>query len=233
VTPADNPENTRARPVLAAPHPLSMTLPTLQQRLRRLKATLPRRAGLLMAAAGVGLGAVMASAGAGIAPAASFAQGTPSLLEFRWDNNKDYRRLYYFMTDTSRLKRSEYYLILRPKDRKTAMLKLTIDIPSNFDAKIDPKDVKLCVMKEGGMLSRTRCKETIPAVIEVNANGKSIEIFPERPVPVDGTIGVYMSLFNPFNIGMYQFNALAQAPGDVPFGGYLGSWLIQIDPGID
>jgi hypothetical protein len=50
---------------------------------------------------------------------------------------------------------------------------------------------------------------------------------------VDGTIGVYMSLFNPFNIGMYQFNALAQAPGDVPFGGYMGSWLIQIDPGID
>jgi hypothetical protein len=29
---------------------------------------------------------------------------------------------------------------------------------------------------------------------------------------------------------MYQFNALAQAPGDVPISGYLGSWLIQIDP---
>ena len=43
-------------------------------------------------------------------------------------------------------------------------------------------------------------------------------------------IGVYMNIFNPFNIGMYQFNALAQAPGDVPMAGYLGSWLIQIDP---
>jgi hypothetical protein len=29
---------------------------------------------------------------------------------------------------------------------------------------------------------------------------------------------------------MYQFNALAQAPGDVPMAGYLGSWLIDIDP---
>jgi hypothetical protein len=29
---------------------------------------------------------------------------------------------------------------------------------------------------------------------------------------------------------MYQFNALAQAPGDVPVSGYLGSWVIQIDP---
>jgi hypothetical protein len=28
---------------------------------------------------------------------------------------------------------------------------------------------------------------------------------------------------------MYQFNALVQAPGDVPMAGYVGSWLIQID----
>jgi hypothetical protein len=39
-----------------------------------------------------------------------------------------------------------------------------------------------------------------------------------------------MNVFNPFNAGMYQFNALAQAPGDIPVSGYLGSWLIQIDP---
>ena len=49
-------------------------------------------------------------------------------------------------------------------------------------------------------------------------------------MPDTGTIGVYMRLFNPFNTGMYQFNALAQAPGDVPISGYLGSWLIQIEP---
>ncbi|MFM7547382.1 MAG: hypothetical protein ACKO8I_00615, partial [Cyanobacteriota bacterium] len=33
------------------------------------------------------------------------AQGTSGLMEFRWDNTKDYRRLYYFVTDTHRLKR--------------------------------------------------------------------------------------------------------------------------------
>ena len=160
----------------------------------------------------------------------TLAQGTPSLMEFRWDNTKDYRKLYYFMTDTQRLKRSEYYLILRPKDRKTAILKLSITVPSYFDAKIDPKRVRLCKMSEGGMMSRTKCQETIPATIEVAANGGAIEIFPDTPVPDTGTIGVYMNIFNPFNIGMYQFNALAQAPGDVPMAGYLGSWLIQIDP---
>jgi hypothetical protein len=179
-------------------------------------------------AAGLGLAGLSASVAPVHPPA--LAQGTPGLMEFRWDNTKDYRKLYYFMTETQRLKRSEYYLILRPKDRKTAILKLSVTVPKYFDAKIDPKRVKLCKMSEGGMLSRTRCEETIPATIEVTPNGSAIEIFPDTPVPDTGTIGVYMNIFNPFSIGMYQFNALAQAPGDVPISGYLGSWLIQIDP---
>jgi hypothetical protein len=134
------------------------------------------------------------------------------------------------MTETTRMKRSEYYLILRPKDRKTAILKLSVTIPSYFDSEIKAKNVKLCQMSEGGMLSRTRCKATIPATIEVSKDGKAIEIFPDTPVSDKGTIGVYMNIFNPFNAGMYQFNALAQAPGDIPVSGLLGSWLIQIDP---
>jgi Protein of unknown function (DUF2808) len=158
------------------------------------------------------------------------AQGTPGLVEFRWDNTKDYRKLYFFITDTARLKRSDYYLILKPKDRKTAILKLTVGIPKSFDADIEAKNVQLCYMKEGGMLARTRCEKQIPATVEVSKDGTAVEIFPDTPVPVGKTIGVYMSIFNPFNAGMYQFNALAQAPGDVPISGYLGSWLIQIDP---
>ncbi len=157
------------------------------------------------------------------------AQGTPGLMEFRWDNTKDYRKLYFFQTDTTRLKLSDYYLILRPKDRKTAILKLTISLPKSFDSKIDPKRVKLCRMVEGGMLKRTRCDKTIPATVEVNQKAGTIEIFPETPISDKYTVGVFMRIFNPFNIGMYQFNALAQAPGDVPISTYLGSWLIQID----
>jgi len=189
---------------------------------------LRRQLGLpaLAASAALVTGAVAFSS----SPQPSLAQGTPSLMEFRWDNTKDYRKLYFFMTDTHRLKRSEYYLILKPKDRKTAILKLSITVPSYFDTKIDPKRVKLCKMSEGGMMSRTKCQETIPATVEISADGGAIEIFPDTPVSDIGTIGVYMNIFNPFNIGMYQFNALAQAPGDVPMSGYLGSWLIQIDP---
>lgn len=156
------------------------------------------------------------------------AQGTPSVMEFRWENSRDFRKLQYFITSAQRLRQSEYYLLLRPKDRKTAILKLAVTIPADFDVEIKPSNVKLCYMSEGGMLSRTVCKETIPAVVEVSKN--AVEIFPERPVSDKRPIGVYMNLFNPFSIGMYQFNAMAQAPGDVPISGYLGSWVIQIDP---
>lgn len=163
------------------------------------------------------------------APAAQ-AQGIPGLFEFRWENNRDYRRLYYFITNTGKSQRSEYYLILKPKDRKTAILKLTITLPSYFDSEISPKDVKLCKMSEGGMLKRTRCLETIPATVEVAKNGKAIEIFPNTPVADNSTIGVYLNIFNPSSIGMFQLNAKAQAPGDIPVSTYLGSWIISIDP---
>ena len=71
------------------------------------------------------------------------AQGTPSIMEFRWDPNRDYRKLYYFTTSTVRLQRAEYYFILKPKDRKTAILKLALSFPKNFESTIDPKNVKI------------------------------------------------------------------------------------------
>ena len=186
----------------------------------------------LAAAASLGAAGLMGLGATGHGPLAqpAAAQGTPGLLEFRWENSSDYRKLYFYTTSTQRLKRAEYYLILRPRDRKTAILKLSVTIPASFDATIEPKRVRLCRMSEGGMLARTRCLEEIPATIELAENGQALEIFPETPIPDTGTIGVHIRLFNPFNDGMYQFNALAQAPGDVPISGYLGSWLIQIEP---
>lgn len=185
----------------------------------------------LGAAAALGLTALQ---GTGLLPAAPLAgakaQGTPSLLEFRWDNTKDYNKLYYYITSTVRTQRSDYYLVLRPKDRNTAILKLTITVPDYFDAKLYPKMMKLCRMSAGGMTKRTRCESEIPATIEVPANGKGIEIYPNQPIPVGGTVGLYMTIFNPFTAGMFQFNALAQAPGEIPVSSYLGSWLIEINP---
>ena len=164
-----------------------------------------------------------------VAPAA-LAQGTPGLMEFRWDNKKDYRKLYFYISDTIRSKRADYYLILRPKDRKTAILKLSIAVPKHFDSKINADRIKFCKMSEGGMLKRTRCKEDIPATIEVSPDGHGIDIYPDTPVSDADTIGVFMKVFNPSQAGMFQFNATAQAPGELPISGYIGSWLIQVDP---
>ena len=166
----------------------------------------------------------------GLQPAQAGSGTCESLMSYRWENSKDFRNLTCFLTETTRLRRSEYFLKLRPKDRKTAILKLSISLPDNFDVKLDPKRIRLCRMSEGGMLSRTRCEKVIPATVEVAPNGRAIEIFPNTPVSVEGTIGVHMTLFNPFTATMYQLNALAQAPGDVPVSGYLGSWMIQIEP---
>ncbi|MFM7268973.1 MAG: DUF2808 domain-containing protein [Cyanobium sp.] len=213
-------------------------LMALRARLRRparsarlLSAEVARGSAVLGAAAALSLTALQSS---GMLPAAPLAgaraQGTPGLMEFRWDNTKDYNKLYYYITSTVRTQRADYYLVLRPKDRNTAILKLTITVPDYFDAKLYPKMMKLCRMSAGGMTKRTRCEEEIPATIEVPANGKGIEIYPNQPIPVGGTVGLYMTIFNPFTAGMFQFNALAQAPGEIPVSGYLGSWLIEINP---
>ena len=186
-----------------------------------------RRAGLTAAlvAGSIGTAALLPTT----APHAVRAQNTPALLEFRWDGGKDYRKLYYVQSSTAQRERAEYFFMLRPKDRKTAILKLSITVPSYFNARIKPKKLSLCKMKLGGVLSRSRCEEVLPAVFEVNEKQTAIEVFPDTPIPTGGTYAVVMKIFNPNSQGMYQFNALAQAPGDVPVSGYLGSWVIDID----
>ena len=154
--------------------------------------------------------------------------GTPSILEFRWAGNKDFKKLYYYVSNTDRTQWGEYFLVLRAKDRKAAILKLSITIPSYFNTNIDPKNVKLCYTSVGGYAKRTKCEETIPAEIQLTDNGKRIDIFPTTPVPPDKAIAVVFNVSNPVNGGMFQFNALAQAPGDIPMAGYLGSWVIEV-----
>ncbi len=159
-------------------------------------------------------------------PKASLAN---SLMEFRWENIGNYRKLYYSQSSKEKRDRATYYLVMRPTDRKTAILKLTIKMPEHFDARITPKNLTLCKVTIGGMLSKTKCEEKIPAIFEIAKNQSEIEIFPERPIPVNDGYAVVMKIFNPNKAGMFQINAMAQAPGDIPVSGYLGSWNIDIE----
>ncbi|MEB3159248.1 MAG: DUF2808 domain-containing protein [Synechococcus sp.] len=164
-------------------------------------------------------------------PAAALAQATTPLMQMQWDCNeaisKSCRTLYYFQSSTRKLDRAEYFFMLRPKDRNTAIVNLTIEVPEHFNAKIKSKRVSLCRMELGGMLARSRCKESIPAVIEATDN--AIEVIPNKPIPTDGTYAVVMKVFNPSNSGMFRFLVKAQEPGDVPLRRYLGHWSIDID----
>ena len=156
---------------------------------------------------------------------------TPAMLEFRWEQDENYKKLYYYQSSKERRARSTYYLVMKPKNRKTAILKLTLNFPEHFDATIKPKKLSLCRIQLGGMLGKTRCKEKIPAVFEVNRDQKktSIDVFPNQPIPVDKKgYAVVMKIFNPTKSGMFQFNAMVQSPGDLPISYYVGSWNISI-----
>ncbi|WP_398333185.1 DUF2808 domain-containing protein [Vulcanococcus sp.] len=192
------------------------------------RAIRPRRLGAALA---LGLSSLSSLAGLTALPQAVRADvGNSSGFEFRWDSDKDFRKLWYHISSGRAANRSDYFLVLGPKDRKTSMLKLAISVPKDFDAVLDPKRIHLCYMLRGGVTRKTDCQEVIPSVVEVSKDNSAIEIFPNQPVPVGRSIGVRIQLTNPYNPGMYQFNALAQAPGDVPISGYLGSWVIEISP---
>ena len=157
--------------------------------------------------------------------------GAFSILNFRWGEKKGFKQLYYWVSETKPNRRANYFLLLKKTDRNKAIMKLDVMVPEYFDAKLQSKNIRLSYCEAGAAMKRTVCNETIPAVISLVNDGKTIEIVPNAPIPPDRTIGVAFRVANPSNGGMYQFNALAQAPGKVDMAGYLGSWVIEIQPG--
>ncbi|MEC8732185.1 MAG: DUF2808 domain-containing protein, partial [Cyanobacteriota bacterium] len=120
------------------------------------------------------------------------AQGTPGLMEFRWDTDRDYRKLYYWQSSEIENDRADWFLTLREKDRKTAILKLTITVPDYFDSKLKPHRMRICRTSVGSMMSRSKCLEEIPAVIEVNKDQTEIVVFPDTPLPSDGDYSLHI-----------------------------------------
>ena len=139
----------------------------------------------LLAGAGTAAALLLGSAFSGAPEQIAHAQGTPGLMEFRWDNDRDYRKLYYYQTSNIENDRSEWYLTLREKDRKTAILKLTVTVPDYFDSKLKPHRMRICRTSVGSMMSRSKCLEEIPAVIEVNKDQTEICLLYTSPSPRD------------------------------------------------
>ena len=158
------------------------------------------------------------------------ALSSPSFFEYRWDGPRNYRKLYYTQSSKDKRDRATYYLVMKAKDRRTGILKLSISIPDYFNTYITPRKLKLCKVSVGGMLERTRCVEDIPAIFEVSKKQTKIEVFPDQPIPASkDSYAVVMKIFNPDQPGMFQLNATGQSPGDMPISSYIGSWSIDID----
>ena len=156
---------------------------------------------------------------------------SPGIFEYQWDADQDYRRLKYFQSSQDPLDRATYYFFLKGKERKDNIIKLTINVPDYFKAKIKPEKLSLCKVKVGGFTERTKCIENVGSLIEINDNQTSIEIFPERPIPRNkDTYAVVMKIFNPRKGGMFQFQALSQSqqPGEIPISTYIGTWNVQV-----
>ena len=177
----------------------------------------------------IGFSAFIFGTGASIlAPKSS---ASPGFFEHQWDPEPGYKRLKYYQSSSDKLDRATYYFFLRGKERKDNITKLTLKVPDYFKAKIKPEKLNLCKVKVGGFKGRTNCLENVPSVIQIKNNQTSIEIFPERPIPLNkDNYAVVMKVFNPRKGGMFQFQALSQSqqPGEIPISTYLGTWNISV-----
>ena len=177
----------------------------------------------------IGFSAFIFGTGASIlAPKSS---ASPGFFEHQWDPAPGYKRLKYYQSSSDKLDRATYYFFLRGKERKDNITKLTLKVPDYFKTKIKPEKLNLCKVKVGGFKGRTNCLENVPSVIQIKNNQTSIEIFPEKPIPLNkDNYAVVMKVFNPRKGGMFQFQALSQSqqPGEIPISTYLGTWNVSV-----
>ena len=154
---------------------------------------------------------------------------SPGFFEFQWDREPGYKQLRFYQSTSERLDRATYYFFLRGKERKADIAKLTLKVPNYFKAKIKTEKLSLCKVKVGGYTARTRCLESVPALIKVNDKQTLIEISPEKPIPLNkDNYAVLMKIFNPRKAGMFQFQAFSQNVGEIDISTYLGTWNIDV-----
>ena len=153
-------------------------------------------------------------------------------LEFQWDQDSGHRRLKWFQKEDKRNFKNTIYFFLRPTDRKTDFIKVSVAIPKPFKSNLNTEKISLCKVRIGGFESRTKCLQDIPADIEINTDEsslRSINIYPYTPIPSDKeSYAIVLKVKNPNKTGLYQFHSYGQSKGK-SLSSYLGSWTIVID----
>ena len=153
-------------------------------------------------------------------------------LEFQWDQDSGHRRLKWFQRENKRRFRNTIYFFLRPSDRNSELLKITLAIPKSFKANLKKEKISLCKVRGGGFEDRTKCLEDIPADFEINTDEsslRSINVYPYSPIPSNKeSYAIVLKVSNPKKSGLYQFHSYGQQKGG-SVSSYLGSWTIVID----
>ena len=159
-------------------------------------------------------------------------QETKAGLEFQWDQDPSFKRLKWFQKENKKRFRNKIYFFLRPYDRKTDLLKISLAIPKTFKSTLNTENISLCKVRIGGFENRTKCLENIPSDIEIiseESSLRSINIYPYSPIPSNKeSYAIVLKVFNPKKSGLYQFHSYGQPKGK-SVSSYLGSWTTLID----
>ena len=159
----------------------------------------------------------------------NISNSTKAGFEVQWYGNDNFKKLRWFQTDDRKSGRNKIFLFLTSSDRKTGLLKVNIKVPDRFISKIKEKKVSFCKVKVGGFYEKTKCLENIPVEIELDKKNKSLDIFPESPIPSDkNNYAIVLKVTNPNRGGLYQFHSFGQSSGNVPVSFYLGSWTLKM-----
>ena len=159
----------------------------------------------------------------------NISNSTKAGFEVQWYGNDNFKKLRWFQTDDRKSGRNKIFLFLTSSDRKTGLLKVNIKVPDRFFSKIKEKKVSFCKVKIGGFNERTKCLENIPVEIGLDKKNKSIDIFPNSPIPSDkNNYAIVLKVTNPNRGGLYQFHSFGQSSGNIPVSFYLGSWTLKM-----
>ena len=153
-------------------------------------------------------------------------------LEFQWNQDDGLRRLRWFQRENKRKLRNKIYFFLKPSDRRSDLLKINLAIPKTFKSTLNNEKISFCKVRIGGVESRTKCLEDIPADFEIKTDEsglRSLDIYPYSPIPSNkDSYAIVFKIFNPKKSGLYQFHSYGQ-PKAKSSSSYLGSWTIVID----
>ncbi len=165
----------------------------------------------------ISLAALVAGSLVASLPIASFAQN--GLTIFSGVDRKDeleYRLDY----DGARGRWDRYRFRVSPAKMKLSVAQFVINYPDYYQGTFDTKAFEIKVNEKPWKVQE----------INWDKDNHRIEIYPLEPIPAKSKVElVFSNVRNPENPGVFYFNCLIQAPGDVPIVRDLGTWIVSID----